>query len=140
MLMGILAGIAFGKMLEWFKSYLMAAMMIALGLGMGILWRGDTVLLIGLSALLTGFVYSIAVTSVFHTISEIIPSHQLTEATTLVLLGCNIGGGGAAIVLQMLTGMTRSPYGPYGIYAALSLIIGLALLFFQLSQKKKPQQ
>ncbi|MGT2933580.1 MFS transporter [Streptococcus catagoni] len=135
MLMGIVSGISFSYLLDWLHSYLMPAIAISLGLGMLILWQGTNLFLVGLGAILTGFVYSIGVTIVFHNLSEIVPSHQLTTATTLVLIGCNIGGGGAAIILQFLSSISKSLMTPYLIYALMSLGLGLLMLVFTLSKK-----
>lgn len=128
MLMGILAGISFGPLLMLLKDRLMAWVAFVLGLGMLVLWQGDNLFLVVIGALSTGFVYSIGVTYVFHTLSERIPSHQLTSATTLVLIGCNLGGGGAALVLQLLSHLSSDLKAAYLIFAlaSLGLATGLA--------------
>lgn len=128
MLMGILAGISFGPLLMLLKDRLMAWVAFVLGLGMLVLWQGDNLFLVAIGALSTGFVYSIGVTYVFHTLSERIPSHQLTSATTLVLIGCNLGGGGAALVLQLLSHLSSDLKAAYLIFAlaSLGLVTGLA--------------
>ncbi|BBE39534.1 MFS transporter [Streptococcus dysgalactiae] len=128
MLMGILAGISFGPLLMLLKDRLMAWVAFVLGLGMLVLWQGDNLFLVAIGALSTGFVYSIGVTYVFHALSERIPSHQLTSATTLVLIGCNLGGGGAALVLQLLSHLSSDLKAAYLIFAlaSLGLAIGLA--------------
>lgn len=128
MLMGIFSGLSFSGLLARFKESLMAIVAIALGVGTLILWIANSIFLVALGALLTGFVYSVGVTYVFHHISEKMPSHQLTNATTLVLLGCNVGGGGAAIVLQVFSYLSSSLVFPYLVYALLSLTLGLLLL------------
>ncbi|VTS17755.1 Major Facilitator Superfamily protein [Streptococcus porcinus] len=128
MLMGIFSGLSFSGLLARFKESLMVIVAIALGVGMLILWIANSIFLVALGALLTGFVYSVGVTYVFHHISEKMPSHQLTNATTLVLLGCNVGGGGAAIVLQVFSYLSSSLVFPYLVYALLSLTLGLLLL------------
>ncbi|MGT2722264.1 MFS transporter [Streptococcus porcinus] len=128
MLMGIFSGLSFSGLLARFKESLMAIVAITLGVGTLILWVANSIFLVALGALLTGFVYSVGVTYVFHHISEKMPSHQLTNATTLVLLGCNIGGGGAAIVLQMFSYLSSSLVFPYLVYALLSLTLGFLLL------------
>lgn len=128
MLMGILAGISFGPLLMLLKDRLMAWVAFVLGLGMLVLWQGDNLFLVAIGALSTGFVYSIGVTYVFHALSERIPSHQLTSATTLVLIGCNLGGGGAALVLQLLSHLSSDLKAAYLIFALanLGLATGLA--------------
>ncbi|QZT27464.1 MFS transporter [Streptococcus dysgalactiae] len=127
MLMGILAGISFGPLLMLLKDRLMAWVAFVLGLGMLVLWQGDNLFLVAIGALSTGFVYSIGVTYVFHTLSERISSHQLTSATTLVLIGCNLGGGGAALVLQLLSHLSSDLKAAYLIFALASLGLSTGL-------------
>lgn len=127
MLMGILAGISFSAFLARFKESLPAIVAILLGLGTLILWLANSLFLIAIGALLTGFVYSLGVTYVFHHVSEKIPAQQLTNATTLVLLGCNIGGGGAALILQVFSYLSPSLVLPYLVYGLLSLGLGILL-------------
>lgn len=134
MLMGILAGISFSALLARFKESLPAIVAILLGLGTLILWLANSLFLIAIGALLTGFVYSLGVTYVFHHVSEKIPAHQLTNATTLVLLGCNIGGGGAALVLQVFSYLSPSLVLPYLIYGLLSLGLGILLIVRRLGK------
>ncbi|MGT2888307.1 MFS transporter [Streptococcus didelphis] len=139
MLMGILAGFTFSRLLEIFKVYLMAAVVIALGLGMLILWQAQSLVSVGLGALITGFVYSIGVTLAFNTISEKFPSHQLTKATTLVLIGCNVGGAAAAFVLQLIAHWFDSLIAAYVIYSIISLLLGLSLFLRVILKRKKHQ-
>lgn len=130
MLMGILSGLTFSRLLDWFKGFLMPIVAISLGLGMLLLWQANNLFLVGLGALLTGFIYSVGVTVVFSHLSENMPSQHLTRATTYVLIGCNIGGGGAAIVLEIFSHYSQSLTLPYLVYALLSLLLGFTILIW----------
>lgn len=136
MLMGIISGLSFSHFLLHLKSYFMGIVAISLGLGTLVLWSAQSLLLVGIGALLTGLVYSLGVTLAFHTVSEVFPVSQLTTATTFVLIGCNIGGGTAALVLQMFSALSPSVTLPYLIYAIISLLMGSLLIGAQLFKKK----
>ena len=128
MLMGILAGTLFSFLLALFKDYLMPLVEFVLGLGMLILWQANHLWLLSLGALVTGFVYSLGVTLVFHLLSEHMPRKQLTTATTLILIGCNLGGGCASFVLQLFACINSDVKAAFLIFAVLSLILGTLLL------------
>lgn len=128
MLMGILAGTLFSFLLALFKDYLMPLVVFVLGLGMLILWQANHLWLLSLGALVTGFVYSLGVTLVFHLLSEHMPRQQLTAATTLILIGCNLGGGCASFVLQLFARINSDVKAAFLIFAVLSLILGTLLL------------
>lgn len=128
MLMGILAGTLFSVLLSWLKDYLMSLVLLVLGVGLLLLWQAQQLWLLGLGALITGFVYSLGVTLVFHKISEHIPRQQLTTATTLVLIGCNLGGGCASVVLQLLAQISSHLNAAFLIFALVSFVLGFILL------------
>ena len=128
MLMGILAGTLFSFLLALFKDYPMPLVVFVLGLGMLILWQANHLWLLSLGALVTGFVYSLGVTLVFHLLSEHMHRKQLTTATTLILIGCNLGGGCASFVLQLFACINSDVKAAFLIFAVLSLILGTLLL------------
>lgn len=128
MLMGIVAGTVFAQCLKLFKQWFMPLVAIFLGLGMLVIWQANSLLVIGLGAIVTGIVYNLGVTAVFNKVSESFPSHQLGQATTLVLLGCNLGGGGAAFALQIIGAISPGVASAYLVMGILSLILGVALL------------
>ncbi|EHJ52547.1 MFS transporter [Streptococcus macacae] len=128
MLMGILAGILFSPLLQWFKDWLMLMITLALGLGMLVLWQAASFLLLSTGALIVGFVYSLGVTLVFHKLSETVLKKQLATATTVALIGCNLGGACASFVLHLLAAYGFSePKDSFGIFAALSFLLSFLL-------------
>ncbi|EHI70893.1 MFS transporter [Streptococcus ictaluri] len=137
MLMGILSGLSFSRLLSAFRDELASLVVFVLGLGMLVLWQGNSLFLVSLGALSTGFVYSIGVTYIFNALSEKIPSHQLTLATTLVLIGCNIGGGSAALVSQLLSVFSQDLRQGFLIFAILSFL--LSVLLYGITKGKKKQ-
>lgn len=129
MLMGILAGIGFSPVLKRLHTSFKVVIPLVFSLGMLLLWLGTHLITITLGAVLSGFVYSLGVTYVFYQVSEQFPQEQLRAATTLVLLGCNIGGAGAPFALQLIALYHTNLRFPYLIFALITLSIGTILSF-----------
>ncbi|MET3633748.1 MFS transporter [Streptococcus porcorum] len=128
MLMGIFAGMIFNKLQELLKNYLLPIVLVILGTGLALLWQSNSIWDLTLGAMITGFTYCLGVIRVFQVISERIPRNQLITATTLVLLGCNLGGGISAIVDQLLGQFSEQPGATFSYFAFLSIGLGMILL------------
>lgn len=139
MLMGILAGTLFASLMAHFRQFLQPLVLLALALGLVLIWLAPNLVFLAIGALTTGFVYSIGVTSVFHRLSEILRTNQLALGTTLVLLGCNLGGGMAASVVSFLSAMSGSNSNLFLTLAILCFIAGLVLLL-PLLVKRQPDR
>lgn len=137
MLMGILSGLVFSPFLELLKTYLKAAVVLILGFGMLVLWFATNLWQIGLGALITGFVYSLGVTLVFQEVAENIPQALRNTGTTLVLLGCNLGGGFASLVLQVFALFDKRVTISFLWLAVLSLALGILLLLPAFNRKTR---
>lgn len=134
MLMGILAGLLFSRFLALLKDYFMMAVLVILGVGLLLMWQANSVILLSLGALTTGLVYSLGVTYAFHILTEKLPRHSLSLATTIILVGCNLGGGGAAWLLSLITRFTVDLQASFLILGGFSIILGLGLFLFSSSK------
>ena len=103
MLMGILSGICFEGLLARFKKQLIIVSLLPFALGLFMLGVAHNLWLMLIGTMLSGFWYSIVVTSVFSNVSNKISPQLIGHATTLVLLFCNFGGASAAIVLSLFS-------------------------------------
>ncbi|WP_165212272.1 MFS transporter [Streptococcus tangpeifui] len=135
MLMGIVAGTFFSSLVELLGRSLMSLVVFILGLGLFVMWLAPDIIILGLGALLTGFVYSLGVTYVFNLISETIPKRHLHTATTLVLLGCNLGGACASLVLRFFGFFASGSGATFAIFGGLSIGLGLVLMLKNLLLK-----
>lgn len=129
MLMGILSGICFEGLLARFKKQLIIVSLLPFALGVFMLGVAHNLWLMLIGTMLSGFWYSIVVTSVFSNVSNKISPQLIGHATTLVLLFCNFGGASAAIVLSLFSKINPQPGFAFVIYAIISLIISLILMF-----------
>lgn len=137
MIMGILAGMLYSPLMTLWGRYFQVGVSLVFGLACLVLWQADNWLLLSIGALISGFFYSLAVTYAFHIIAEKMPAHLIATATTLVLLGCNLGGGSTALVLQLLSGMASTPTAVFGMYGLIILGMPVTLLLTLLVSKKK---
>lgn len=136
MLMGIIAGTLFGRFLTILKHHFMDFILLILGLGLLVMWQASNMFWLGMGALLTGLVYSLGVTYSFHSLNSRVPREALSLATTIVLLGCNLGGGAAAMVLQVFSIFTSDLGAAFLILGVMSLLLGTVLFFVQFKKAK----
>lgn len=101
-LIGIVAGMTFAWLVDLFHRRLLTVIGLLFGatlLGIGL---ANELIFLSISTVLSGFTYSIALTTVFHTVSEKIPAQQLNQATSIVVLGCSFGAAMTPIVLNLI--------------------------------------
>ena len=103
MLMGILSGFLFKSLLSYFNRHLITVSLIPFALGLFMLGFAQNLWIMLLGAMLSGFLYSIIVTTVFNVVSNKMPAQLIGDATTLILLFCNFGGASAAIILNLFS-------------------------------------
>lgn len=136
MLMGILSGLVFSQALILLKQWFSPIVPLLFGLGMLVLWQSDSIWVLALGAMMTGLVYSLGLTLVFHKVSERFPVTQLSSATTIVLLGCNLGGGSSPFVLQLASAINEDVTFAFLLFGVLNMILG-AVLFIGALRKNK---
>ncbi|MFQ8843227.1 MAG: hypothetical protein ACLR8P_22535 [Clostridium fessum] len=78
MLMGIAAGVYFGKLTMWWKEKLPGVGCLMLGAGMLLTAYAGNLPLIGIGISIVGFFYTVLVTYSFHQISEQIPQSSIS--------------------------------------------------------------
>lgn len=136
MLMGILSGICFEGLLGRFSKNLITISMIPFALGLFMVGFANNLWVMLIGAMLSGFWYSIVVTSVFSDVSTSISPQLIGNATTLILIFCNLGGASAAIILNLFSKFSPQPGFAFIIYAVISLVICLGLIIKTRFSKK----
>lgn len=135
LLMGILAGLVFARLLSRLKNRLLPLAFLVFGLSIFGLSLAPSIWLLALSALCSGFCYSTVLTIVFSSVSARTDKTLIDKVMTIVLVFCNIGGATAAFVPQLLGQLYIGKTGAYGVYAGCSLVLAL-LLFFKAFRHK----
>ena len=75
---------------------------LMLGAGMLLTAYAGNLPLIGIGISIVGFFYTVLVTYSFHQISEQIPQSSINTATSIVLVGCNLGAACSPFVLKWM--------------------------------------
>lgn len=136
MLMGMAAGIYFGKLTIWWKEKLPGFGCLLLGAGMLLTAYAGSLLLVGIGISIAGFFYTVLVTYSFHQISERIPQSLINTATSIVLVGCNLGAACSPFVLKWMGKISEGVSVPFVGYAGMMGVLGIGLL---IGARKKRQ-
>ena len=107
-LTGIVAGVGFASLTHVFKKNLLMIMCFGFGLALALIGLSGQLWSLVLGTLLAGFTYSMGVTSIFYHLSEKIPTNLLNLATSLVLIGCNLGSALSSFFIQLVTPLAPS--------------------------------
>lgn len=107
-LVGILSGLSFPFFLSFFKVKLLPLVGTVFGISLFILSFSDNLLTFSLAAIFSGFVYGICPTMIFHLLSEKVPRQILSQATSIIVLGCCLGAVLAPIAANLLIGIFQS--------------------------------
>ena len=128
MLMGIAAGVYFGKLTMWWKEKLPGVGCLMLGAGMLLTAYAGNLPLIGVGISIVGFFYTVLVTYSFHQISERIPQYSINTATSIVLVGCNLGAACSPFVLKWMGRFSEGVSVPFVGYAGMMGVLGIVLI------------
>lgn len=137
-MMGIVAGTVYALLIGRLKNWLMPPSYLLFGLSVVLVALSNSLLVLGLGAMVSGFFYSIVLTIVFSSATEKAPKQLMNTVMTIVLMGCNIGGATASIFPTILEKLNPMQTGAFGIYAAFCFIISAVLIGQQVfgNQKK----
>lgn len=128
MLMGIAAGVYFGKLTMWWKEKLPGVGCLMLGAGMLLTAYAGNLPLIGVGISIVGFFYTVLVTYSFHQISERIPQSSINTATSIVLVGCNLGAACSPFVLKWMGRFSEGVSVPFVGDAGMMGVLGIVLI------------
>lgn len=134
-LIGIVSGLVFVRLLEWFERKLLGIAYLGLGgVLLGIAFAPHLSLL-GLMTIASGFLYSIIMTSVFQVLSEHLPARLLNRATALVLVGCSLGAACSPYVVMSISLLSSATWWLFAVYGLACLFLGSILLGRQKGEK-----
>lgn len=129
MVTGIVAGVGFGKVTQLFGHRMMAVCMLLLAVGMVILAGSGHMIVLTIGAMVSGLAYNLLVTVIFHRVSTRLPQNIMSIGTTCGLVGCNLGASAAPYIMNLISLVDDSSHGPFLVYAVVSAVLGIFLLF-----------
>ena len=133
-LIGIAAGLSFAPLLHYFKENLLTVAGVVFGLTTIMIGLAPNLLLLSVVTIASGFVYSVSLTSIFHILSERIPSKSLNQATSIVILGCSAGATATTFFLFLISQFSSQASFIFGVLG--SLMVLMAMLAFGILKKK----
>lgn len=124
MVVGIFAGVCFGKLAVKCRERLITYGLFLLGAGLLIMNFAGNIVVIGIGAVVAGFFYVISLTCIFNGLSDQLPQELGNTATSVVLLGCNLGAACSPIVLKAISTVSDGAGAHFVVYACAAAAAG----------------
>lgn len=122
---GIAAGIGFGRLEKALGEKLAALGLMLYSVGMVICACAENLLVLGAGAVFAGIAYNILVTCAFYKVGAELPKNLVNTATSIVLVGCNLGAAGSPIVLKAVDLFSDRITASFLTYAAVMGALGI---------------
>lgn len=134
-LIGILAGISFVNLIQFFRRRLLLLSTLSFGIVQILIGWSPNVLIFSICTIASGFVYTISLTTIFHLLSEQIPRKILNQATSFVIVGCSVGAISSTFILDLLKSISNHSNFIFTIFGIMMGLTGLTTLTFIKKQK-----
>ena len=136
--LGLIIGIVFGKVYEWFSKYILIIGASLMATGYVTIALATSYWIIFLGGFIVGVGYPLIISGTFTFVSTFSPKGSETFATSVILFGINIGAFLAPYLLQWIGTITGSTnlVTPFYVYAVLLVIFGI-LSYFNLNNISK---
>lgn len=127
MIMGIVAGVIFGKLTQLLKHQIMAAFLLILGVSLLLLAGSKHMWVLLLAAMINGLAYNTLATIIFHRVSVKLPQNIMHIGTTCGLVGCNLGASACPYLMGLIGLADERSYIPFVVYGVFVIILGAAV-------------
>ncbi|MDO4666537.1 MAG: MFS transporter [Streptococcus sp.] len=129
-LIGILAGISFANLIQFFRGRLLLLSTLSFGIVQILIGWSPNVLIFSIFTIVSGFVYTISLTTIFHLLSEQISRKTLNQATSFVIVGCSVGATSSTFILDLLKSISNHSNFIFTIFGIMMGLTGLTTLAF----------
>ena len=99
-LSGFLGGLAFGKLLNILRGFLLPTASAIAAAGLLVICFADSLFMVAAGACICGFFTTVATSSMFASISDTVPAEVLGTSNAIALVGCNIGATVTPVLLK----------------------------------------
>ena len=137
MVMGIAAGIGFGRLVQIFGNKLMGICLLVQGIGLVIISGSDSMAVMAAGAMISGLVSNLLSTIVFHRVSEALPGGVMRIGTTCGLVGCNLGAFASPYFMKLVAIADERSHAPLVVLAVLTVVLSLILLAGRKQKRKE---
>lgn len=137
MIMGIVAGVIFGKLTQMLKKQILAVFLLILGVSLLILAGSQHMAVLIVAAMINGLAYNTLATIIFHRVSTRLPQNIMHIGTTCGLVGCNLGASACPYLMGLIGLADDAAHIPFVVYGVFTLVLGALLLVQTLRVKNK---
>lgn len=130
MIMGIVAGVIFGKLTQLLKNQIMSAFLLILGVSLLLLAGSQHMSVLIVAAMINGLAYNTLATIIFHRVSVRLPQNIMHIGTTCGLVGCNLGASACPYLMGLIGLANDSAHMPFVVYGVFAIILGI-IVFWQ---------
>lgn len=99
LMVGIISGILYGKLVLLVHEHLFLISALACCFGLLIMTRARTLPVLVIGALISGLAHTAAITCVFNGLPDHLPKELVHAATSMVLIGCNLGASSTPFII-----------------------------------------
>lgn len=137
LLMGIMAGIVFGKLVEVLKGWFTAMHLFLFSAGLLLIAFSQHIVVLAIGAMAAGFACNILTTILFQRVSVKLPAELMALGTTCALVGCNMGSTVSAVMLRVIGIFSDGISIPFLVYAAATGVLGMITALFAKMQSDR---
>lgn len=99
LLVGIISGILYGKLVSLAHEHLFLISALACCCGLLIMSQAYTLPVLIIGAIVSGLAHTAAITCIFNGLPEHLPKELVHAATSMVLIGCNLGASSTPFII-----------------------------------------
>lgn len=125
LLVGIISGVLYGKLVSLAHKHLFFISVLACGAGLLIMVRAESIPVLSIGAVTSGLAHTAAITCVFNGLPSHLPVELVHAATSMVLVGCNLGASSTPFITGFAERLYPGAATAFYTCCGLLLIVGI---------------